>query len=163
VIVIADTSVVSNLAIIGRATLLPQIYGEVVVPDAVWEELKTGSEDHPVVSGVLFEEWLQRRSVQHHDAVDDLMRELDEGEAEAIVLAQELRADLLLLDERQGRRVAQRLGLNFTGILGVLLQAKAQGLIPAVSTCLEDLRFKARFWIHQSVIEDCLLKAGEQP
>lgn len=56
-----------------------------------------------------------------------------------------------------------RAGLNLTGILGVLLQAKAQGLIPAVRPCIEDLQGKARFWLHQRVLDECLLNAGELP
>jgi predicted nucleic acid-binding protein len=163
VIVIADTSVVSNLAIIGKAGLLPKIYGDIMVPTFVWEELQNGAKIHPVLDSVLREGWLLTHVVNNLSAVEALMLELDEGEAQAIVLAQELHADLLLMDERHGRRVAERLGLNLTGLLGVLLQAKATGLITSVRPCIEELQVSARFWIRQDVLDDCLQKAGEMP
>ncbi len=95
-IVIADTSVISNLAIIGRADLLPKIHGDIVVPSSVWEELQNGAKNHPSLHNIFGEGWLRTCAVTDRLAVAELLRELDEGEAEAIVLARELHADLLL-------------------------------------------------------------------
>jgi predicted nucleic acid-binding protein len=163
VIVIADTSVVSNLAIIGKADLLPKVYGEIMVPTFVWKELQNGAKIHSPLDSVLREGWLLTHAIKNRLAVEALMPELHEGEAQAIVLAQELHAELLLMDERHGRRVAKRLGLNLTGLLGVLLQAKARGLISSVRPCIEELQLKARFWMRQDVLNDCLRRAGELP
>ncbi len=76
-----------------------------------------------------------------------LSRELDKGEAEAIALALELRADQVLIDERRGRRIAARLNLRYTGILGILVEAKNRGLISEVKPLLDALINQAVFWV----------------
>jgi predicted nucleic acid-binding protein len=99
--------------------------------------------------------------VMDHALVVALQMELDEGEAEAIVLTKELAADLVLLDERRGRVVASRLGLRFVGLLGVLIEAKQKGSIPAVKAVLDDLVAKAGFWVSQQLYARVLQAAGE--
>lgn len=76
-----------------------------------------------------------------------MSRELDKGEAEAIALALELRADQVLIDERRGRRIAARLNLRYTGILGILVEAKNRGLISEVKPLLDALINQAVFWV----------------
>ena len=90
-----------------------------------------------------------------------LQVELDDGEAEAIVLAIELKADFLLLDERKGRAIATRLGLRPIGLLGVLVEAKHKRLITDLRSVLDDLIRKAGFWISQELYEHALKIAGE--
>lgn len=75
--------------------------------------------------------------------------ELDEGEAEAIALAVELKADLLLLDERIARAVASRFGLNFIGLLGIITNAKQRGIIDRAKPIVDDLITRAGFWIER--------------
>lgn len=70
----------------------------------------------------------------------DLLSDLDRGEAEVLALAQEMDADLVIIDERLARRHAKRLGLALTGVLGVLLKAKERGLIPAIGPWVDRLR-----------------------
>ena len=76
-----------------------------------------------------------------------LREQLDPGEAEAIVVAAELGAELLLVDEKRGRRIAIDRGLEVTGLLGVLAEAKARGLIPQCKPILDDMIRLAGFWI----------------
>jgi hypothetical protein len=83
------------------------------------------------------------RSATEQNVVTALLSELDHGEAETIALAAEVHADLVLLDERMARRVAVRFGLKFVGLLGVLMEAKAKGLIPAVRPVVDLLRSQA--------------------
>ncbi|MGI0016447.1 MAG: DUF3368 domain-containing protein [Nitrososphaera sp.] len=93
--------------------------------------------------------------------VATLRTELDEGESEAIALAIQLRADVLLLDERRGRTIASRLGLNFVGLLGVLLAAKHKRFIPSIKSVLDELIAKAGFWVSKKVYFHTLQLAGE--
>lgn len=129
-IVVSDASPLIALAAVGELQLLRVLYGEVLVPDGVFAEA-TG-EGRPGADAVRRAEWIRRVRVLDQARVASLPPEIDRGEAEAIVLALEVQADALLIDERRARRVAARFGIPLTGVLAVLLAAKARGLIPAV-------------------------------
>ena len=106
-------------------------------------------------------EWIGVRTVSNPDMVRILERELDRGEAEAIALAVEIGADLLVADEHRARRVAVRLDLEVVGVLGVLVEAKAKGLIPAVQPLLDDLMTAAGFRVHRDLYLRILRAANE--
>jgi uncharacterized protein len=120
VIILSDTSVITNLAAIQSLNLLPQLYNQVTIPRAVYREL---AEINPPVPGTLEVQtaaWIEVRQVASRSTVERLQIEakLDLGESEAIALALELNADLLLIDERRGRAEANRLGVRISGLLG---------------------------------------------
>ena len=94
-------------------------------------------------------------------AADDLRRDLDRGEAETIALALQLDADLVLLDESEGRHAAQRLGLRVVGVVGILLEAKARGALESVRPHLDALRQEAGFYLDVSLIQHALALANE--
>ncbi len=87
--------------------------------------------------------------------------ELDEGESEAIALALQLKADLLLLGEQQGRILGSRFGLKFVGLLGILIEARNKGLIPFVKAVLDHLIVKAGFWVSHKLCKSLPHAAGE--
>jgi predicted nucleic acid-binding protein len=99
--------------------------------------------------------------VQNRALVTALQRDLDRGEAETIVLALELGADLTLLDEKEGRHAARRLGLRIVGVVGILLEAKANGAIGTIRPYLRALRQTAGFYLSEPLYQHALSLAGE--
>jgi predicted nucleic acid-binding protein len=95
----------------------------------------------------------------------DLLNQLygDEGESEAIALAVELEAELLVIDERLGRDTARHFGLNFTGLIGLLVDAKHKGLIDEIKRYLDELRNVFGFRISESLYRRVLTDEGEWP
>ncbi|MDB9307160.1 DUF3368 domain-containing protein [Aphanizomenon sp. CS-733/32] len=161
-IIVSDTSPINNLAAINQLHLLQQLYGTVIIPEAVYRELT--DPDFPV-AGVLEVqtfEWIQTCSVTNRTVIEVLINELDVGEAEAIALAVELRADQLLIDERRGRIIANKLHLKYTGILGILIEAKSQGLVILVKPLMDDLINQAGFWIADSLYKSVLQAVNEE-
>jgi predicted nucleic acid-binding protein len=161
VIVVSDTSPINNLAAINQLHLLQQLYGTVVIPEAVYQELT--DPDFPVAGAkeVQTFTWIQTRAVEDRTMVKALSSELDPGEAEAIVLALEMKAEQVLIDERRGRMIAAGLNLHYTGILGVLVEAKSQGFISTVKPLLDDLINKAGFWVAEPLYKSVLRLVNE--
>lgn len=153
-IVVSDTSAITNLIAIGREMLLSQLFGTVIIPQMVQEELREAHATLPA--------FIEVREVRDRHAVNEIIETiLDPGEAEAIVLAGELGADFLLIDERAGRRVASRRGLKIIGVLGILGRAKSQRLISAVKPEIEALVRVANFRISPDLREEILRDLGE--
>lgn len=162
-IVVSDTSPLSGLAIAGYLSLLQQLYGQVIIPVAVADELKRGGQDDPRIAAALALDWIAVQQPQDLALVEALQADhnLDRGESEAIALALELKADELLIDERLGRREASRLGLSITGLLGILLVAKRRGLVEAIHPVVDDLINEAGFRVSSQLYAEVLAMAGE--
>jgi predicted nucleic acid-binding protein len=161
VIVVSDTSPLMNLAVVGHLELLDQLYDTVLIPEGVWNELSSLGSQYPEVAIVQTLTWLKRQPLTFRAVADALQAELEIGEAEAIALAIEKQADLLLIDERRGRQVATRMGLTYIGLLGILLEAKRNGFLPEVKPVLDDLIAKAGFWVSPQLYTRVLQAAGE--
>ncbi len=159
-IVVSNTSPISNLAAIGQLELLQQLYGNIIIPPAVYQELINSGDTDPATLAVQTLDWIQTQPVLDRVLLETLQTNLDPGEAEAITLAVEIKADRLIIDERRGRNEAMRLGLQVTGLLGIVLAAKQQGLIPLVQPILDDLRANS-FWIRDALYAEVLRLAGE--
>jgi len=156
--VVSNTSPIANLAVIGQLSLLKSLYGAIRIPEAVRAELAA---ERSVWDAVAGENWITTQPVQNRPLVESLLRQLHPGEAEAIALALEQEAELLLLDEHTGREAASSLGQKTVGLLGVLLHAKAVGLIPAVRPLLDALVTRAGFWMSRVLFERVLAEARE--
>lgn len=159
--VVSDTSPITNLAAIGKLDLLAQVFGSVLVPDAVAAELLRGSEGAPGRVDVAKLDWVSVRQVGNQALVVSLALELDEGEAEAIALARQTNTDCILMDERRGRHAARKLGLKPLGLLGVLVLAKRGGLLAEVKPVLDSLIADAGFWIGRDLYEHVLSEVSE--
>ena len=157
--VVSDTSPIVNLAAIGHLDLLRVLYGTVRIPDAVHREI-TRFEEQPGAKAVQSLDWITSETCPRPDLAIALQEELDPGEAEAIALALDADA-LLLIDEREGRRVASRLGVSRLGLLGVLVKAKREGQVAAVRPLLRSLREDAGFWISEA-LHDRVLDAVDE-
>jgi uncharacterized protein len=160
-IIVSNTSPLTSLSAIGQFALLQHIFGEVHISEAVWEELNADGVRWPGQDAVATSTWIHRHPMTDEPLVRSLMRSIDQGEAESIALAVRLRADLVILDDRDAREAAEALGLTVTGVLGILLRAKHKGLLPLVRPVLDALRSQAGFFLSDKVYLHTLRLAGE--
>ncbi|NEX23191.1 DUF3368 domain-containing protein [Thiorhodococcus mannitoliphagus] len=159
--VVSNTSPLTNLAAIGQLDLLYRLFGRVEIAHAVWDELNANGRSWPGRDEVAQASWIIRQAPNNQALMRALQRDLDRGESASIALAVELGADLILLDEQDGRRLAQQQGLTPMGVVGVLLLAKQRDLLPAIRPSLDALRTDAGFWLGDSVYRLALEKARE--
>ena len=145
--VVSNTSPILNLAIVGHLDLMCQQFSQIQVPPAVLDELKTDEErpGSPAIRNAIAAGWIQVQSTSNKALVQLLKQTLDGGEAEAISLALELQAEWILLDERDGRKKAKALGLQVTGVLGILLRAKESGELSSLQPVIQELTASAGF------------------
>ena len=148
------------LARIGRLDLLRSLYIRLHIPPAVRDEMVRSGRGRPGAESVCTATWIDAVDVRDVTAVQLLRERLDAGESEAIVLAIELEADLLLIDELRGRRVAEARGLNKTGTLGTLIAAKKRGLVPEVTPLLGQLKVVG-FRMSEDLYQMTQVLAGE--
>jgi uncharacterized protein len=158
-IIVADSSPLISLAIINRLELLPQLYQRVLLTPAVWDEVTVQGIGLPGANAVSKVTWLE---IQAPEAalLEPLSILVDRGEAEAIALAQSIPESIVLLDDAQARRVAERLNVPRIGTIGILRRAKKAGLVIAVKPYIEELRAQG-IYIRQSLIDAVLQDLGE--
>lgn len=162
-LVVSDTTALSNLAVIGRLELIKEQFGQVLVPGAVVAELRLLSH----ISGRAgltraFEDgWLVEMSVPTDAPFPEVLRGLDAGEVEALRLALVISADCVLMDEKKGRRAAEALGFSITGVLGILLKAKAGMKIDSIAAELGRLEREVDFFLAPALRSKVLALAGE--
>lgn len=150
-LVISNTSPLIGLERIGQLQLIQQLFGVVVVPPAVVRE---------VGATTTLPTWIEQRDVMQGIGPRILNASLGAGESEAISLALELQARLIILDDRPARRLAQALRLPVIGTVGILLAAKRQNFLPALRPSLDAL-VQQDFRISRQLYERVLVDAGE--
>lgn len=154
-IVVADTTPLNHLILIGQQDTLAKLYGQVFIPQAVLKELQVRQAPKAV------RDWLARRPnwlrVERLLVPQDLALEaLDPGERETIACAEEKRADLIIMDDRGGRREAQRRSLIVVGTLTVLYAAAQRGFVDDFPQAIERLKktgFRASPKLYQSFLD----------
>lgn len=159
-IVVADATPLIYLAAISKFELLRDLYGRIAIPSAVYEEVVTQGTGRWGATETAGAGWIDRESVQDQTKLIGLQSRLHGGESEVIVLAEELQAGLVLMDESAGRHelVLRRLGC--LGTVGVLMQAKQRGLIHALRSELDQLR-ACGFHLSDQLYQACLTAVGE--
>jgi predicted nucleic acid-binding protein len=158
---VSNASPLINLAWIGKLHLLFELYGKITIPEAVWIEVTKQGQNQPGSKEVKEANWIDVQRVADQDLIRSFQRDLDTGESEAIALAIQIGADLLLMDERLGREIAGLFNLRVVGVIGVLIEAKHKGLIREVKPCLDQLRVLAGFYINPALFERIVREEGE--
>jgi uncharacterized protein len=159
-IVVSDTSSLRALHHLQQMSLLVRFYGEVWIPPTVMDELEAVYGDFGRLLAGPYA-FLKLRVPANKPQLDKLLLTLDQGEAEAIALAVEVHADLLLMDERAGRATAKRLGLTVTGVLGILSRAKREGMLLEIRPLLDELECGLGFFIGETLKKETLKALGE--
>lgn len=160
-IVVSDTTPVISLIKIEKLELLKNLFGEILIPEAVFRELTTNnlfSDEAEIVKKC---EFLKIVSVQNKKSLEILQKitGLDDGESESIIIVDEQKSDLLIMDERKGRKVAEKMGITLTGTVGILIQAFNEKMISAddVKLCLQNMR-NQNIRISESLVEKVLAR-----
>lgn len=150
--VVSDTSPLLNLALIDRLEALEKQFEEITVPEKVWQELEEGEKG--------LDKLKQKREifnivkVEEDSFYKELNKELDKGETAAIRHAIEKDADIVLLDEKEGRKVARRHDLKTTGVIGILIREAEKGNLKLEKT-LKELK-QSGFWISEELEQQIL-------
>lgn len=160
-IVVADTTPLLYLSRIDRLDIVRAVHREILVPETVWEELVVARPAEPGVEAVRSSPWIRVNDDVERAGIDPALAALlDAGEAAAITLAEVLRADTLLIDERKGRAVARARGLRIQGTLGLLVEARRAGVIGSLRAALDDLA-SAGFRVNARLVVEALRQVGE--
>jgi len=153
-LVVSDTSPLSNLAIIGRLDLLKEQFDVVRMPGGVARELSALPNSAALVAldNALRDGWLIETALPLSAPFPEVLAGLDSGEIEAIRLALALKADRILMDEKEGRQRAAALGLRTIGIIGVLMVARQSGRLESLAAEIARLRLEAGFFVDRALV-----------
>ena len=156
--IVSNTTPIISLLKLDQLELLQKLYTDIFIPSAVYNEIEAGKTKgyYKDLSKI---DWIKIADIQDKQAIKYFL-DLDTGEAEAIVLATEIDADLIILDEKLGRFHAKHAGLRVTGTIGILIKAKSEGLISELKPLLDELTDK-EVWISEKLKKDILKRIGE--
>ncbi|MCX7995953.1 MAG: DUF3368 domain-containing protein [candidate division WOR-3 bacterium] len=149
--VISNSSVLINFSMINRVEVLKILFREIIIPEAVWNEIVIEGKDYPTAKIVKSSDWIKRAKIKNRALFQALSREIDDGEAETIVLALEKNADIVLLDEIEARDIAAYYGLNYIGTIGCLIEAKERKLITSKKPILDEMINISHYWIDETL------------
>jgi predicted nucleic acid-binding protein len=152
-IVVSDTTPITTLLKAGEAEILGRLFGSVIIPGAVADELLVFHEHLPGFVTI--------REVSEPSLIQPEIERLGKGEAEAIRLAKEIGAEILITDDRRARTAAVSAGLKCTGLLGLLVYAKERRLISSVSAMIEVMEKKGGLYLSDAVRAEAARLAGE--
>lgn len=141
-IVVVDSSSLISLARIGKLDILKDMFDKIYIPQDVFEEVVTTGRNRPGSKEIEDAIWIEKREMKGRKTIESLAREsnLSRGELATIMLAKELNADLIILDEKRARKVAEFANVNVMGTAGVLEQAYQKGMISNLKEVLDELK-----------------------
>ena len=154
--VVSNSSTLIALARINHLDILEKVVKKLIIPPAVYDDI--------VIKGaggsaeIRQAKWIEKRNVSDQEMVMRLNSILGLGESEAIALAKEIKADLIILDDDKARKVALSEGLRISGLLAFLVQAKEKGIIERVKPLMDELKLKG-FFISENLYQDTIQKA----
>jgi predicted nucleic acid-binding protein len=140
--VVCNSSPIIGLAKLERLDIIEKLYQEIIVPEAVFDELITkgrNKDKTAEISELIDQNIISVQKVNNRELIRALRKDLDYGESEVIALALELQADLVILDEKDARDLAEFYNLKKIGLLGILIRAKERGLISSVKEYMDRL------------------------
>lgn len=158
--VVVNTTPLIALSHVGLLHLLKQLYGEIIIPEAVYQELaiKKGSVCEKAVNNSL--SWIRVKKIENQMAKQMYKTQLHDGEVEVMILAKEIIADIVIIDDANAKKHAKYLGLPVTGTLGILIKAKQKGYIDKLKPILYQM-VQNGIYISQGLIEWCLKQVSE--
>lgn len=161
-IVISDATPIISLIKIRSLDILEKMYNKIIIPKAVHDELIINIDYQSEIDTIKKCTFFEIRIVEGDLSLSILQNQLklDLGESEAIVLANNINADLIIIDEKKARRIAKDIGLNVTGTLGILIKAKRQGLVEKLKPLLDEL-IKNEIRISKKLYQDILKLVDE--
>ena len=149
--IVSDSGPIIAFSKIGRLDILRLLFGRVLIPDAVHDEVVVRGMGRPGADAVARSSWIERRTPMNVDILSELPQRIHTGEREAIALAYEFGMPLLI-DERRGRQAAENIGVAIIGSLGILAEARREEIVedlaPLVQTILES-----GYWISPEVVK----------
>lgn len=158
--IVCDSSALIVLARIGRLDILEKMVKALLIPQAVYEDIVVKGASRAGEIEVRKAKWIEKRNVSNRELVRKLNVSLGLGESEAIALAKEIKADLIILDDQKARKAAISEGLRVAGLLALLIQAKEKGIIERVRPIIDELKHKG-FFISKDLYQDTIKKARE--
>jgi len=159
--VIVNATPLINFASISRLDILKSLFGKIIVPFHVWDEVVTKAGEYDTSEVIKSADFLTIKKAKDEMLYKTLLMDINKGEAEAIVLALEIKASLVILDEKEARDFAEYYGLNFTGTVGCLLRAKQKWIIKNLKPVLDDIMIKGNFWLSDDVYNKVINLAKE--
>jgi predicted nucleic acid-binding protein len=158
--VVANTTPLIALSHVGHLSVLKRLYGEIIIPEAVYKELSVKKESvcKKAVDSSL--DWIKVGHIQNQMAKAMYKTQLHEGEVEVMILSQEVEADVVIIDDANAKKYAKYLGLPVTGTLGVLIKAKREGYVDELKPILYQMT-EHGIYLSPKLIELCLKQVGE--
>ena len=162
-IVIADSSFLIALATVDAMWLLPKLFPQVTIPDAVYDEVVKKGEGLPGSEEVANAKWIKRVTVRSPDRVQAYRTQrLGAGESQVLALAEELKADIVLVDDERAWEVARSIGISYLRSIEVILEASRRQVLDAKTARVKLVLLHEKRWISEDVIRQALLQLEKQ-